>query len=245
MAFRAVGEGSGQRLDMDRYDSHYDHIVLWSPDDLEVVGAYRVKRTADITANRWQTDLYSLSLFKVNTTQMAEVFADGLELGRSFVQPRFWGKRSLDYLWQGIGAYLRRYPARFLFGPVTISGALPRRAQDALVYFYRSHFSHPKYTVEPNVPYPLDANCMVELNAIISHAELKTDFANLKAHLAHMGCAIPTLYKQYSELCQPGGVHFLSFSVDLDFANCVDGLVLVDAQKLKPKKRKRYLESAE
>ena len=50
-----------------------------------------------------------------------------------------------------------------------------------------------------------------------------------------MGVAIPTLYKQYTELCEPGGVKFLDFGVDADFAGCVDGLVLVDIDKLKQK----------
>jgi hypothetical protein len=58
-----------------------------------------------------------------------------------------------------------------------------------------------------------------------------------------MGCSIPTLYKQYSELCEPGGVQFLEFGVDPDFNHSIDGLVLVDITQLKEKKRRRYLET--
>ena len=57
----------------------------------------------------------------------------------------------------------------------------------------------------------------------------------------HFGVQIPTLYKQYSELCEPGGVQFLDFGTDPDFADCIDGLVLVDTSKLKEKKRARYI----
>ena len=57
-----------------------------------------------------------------------------------------------------------------------------------------------------------------------------------------MGVAIPTLYKQYADLCEKGGVQFLAFGVDPDFSNSIDGLVLVDISQLKPKKRKRYIE---
>ena len=46
LAFRAVGEGSGQRRDLDRYDLHYDPLILWEPRELEIVGAYRMVRTA-------------------------------------------------------------------------------------------------------------------------------------------------------------------------------------------------------
>jgi hypothetical protein len=36
-------------------------------------------------------------------------------------------------------------------------------------------------------------------------------------------------------------VRFLDFGVDPDFSHCVDGLVLVDVQRLKPHKRDRYM----
>lgn len=72
--------------------------------------------------------LYSYSLFHYDE-KMQDILEHGIELGRSFIQPRYWGRRGLDYLWSGIGAYLARYPHyRYLFGPVSISGGyrLPR-----------------------------------------------------------------------------------------------------------------------
>ncbi|MCI5211885.1 MAG: GNAT family N-acetyltransferase, partial [Candidatus Electrothrix sp. ATG2] len=68
------------------------------------------------------------------------------------------------------------------------------------------------------------------------------DFKKLKNLLRNMGTNVPTLYKQYSSLCKPGGVRFLDFNVDPDFNNCVDGLVVVDMELLKKKKRERYIE---
>jgi len=67
------------------------------------------------------------------------------------------------------------------------------------------------------------------------------DLLHLKHFLAHQGAAIPTLYKQYADLCEKGGVRFLGFNVDANFANAVDGLVMVDIQRLKEHKRKRYI----
>jgi hypothetical protein len=62
--------------------------------------------------------------------------------------------------------------------------------------------------------------------------------------LANLGTAIPPLYKQYAELCDPGGVTFVDFNIDPAFNNCVDGLVIVDIHKLKEQKRKRYMEES-
>jgi hypothetical protein len=56
-----------------------------------------------------------------------------------------------------------------------------------------------------------------------------------------MGAAVPTLYKQYGELCKADGVKFLAFGIDADFGDCIDGLVLVDTHKLKGKKYQRYI----
>ncbi len=37
------------------------------------------------------------------------------------------------------------------------------------------------------------------------------------------------------------GIIFSDFNIDPDFSDCVDGFVIVDIEKLKPKKRKRYM----
>ena len=56
-----------------------------------------------------------------------------------------------------------------------------------------------------------------------------------------MGYSVPTLFKQYSDLCEDGGVRYLSFSVDPDFNYCIDGLVFVDLARMKDKKHARYM----
>jgi putative hemolysin len=64
-----------------------------------------------------------------------------MELGRSFVVPEYWGSRSIDYLWQGIGAYLRTHPkVRYLFGAVSISAALPIAAREQIAAHYAHYF---------------------------------------------------------------------------------------------------------
>lgn len=238
LSFRAVGEGSGTRRDLDRYDAHYDHLILWDPQDLEIAGAYRMARTARVLEQHGVQGLYSHSLFEF-TPGMDAYLAQGLELGRSFVQPRYWGKRSLDYLWFGIGAYVRRYPeCRYLFGPVSISRDMPQAARDLLIYHYRTHYGAAclAHARRPYVP-----SEGLDLRSQFTGEDVATDFVRLKHLLVHMGSTVPTLYKQYAEVAEPGGVSFLDFGVDPDFAHCIDGLVLVDVEKLKPHKRARYL----
>ena len=56
-----------------------------------------------------------------------------------------------------------------------------------------------------------------------------------------LGATLPMLYRQYTDLCEPGGARFLAFGVDPAFSNSVDGLIEVDMHCLRPKKRERYL----
>lgn len=242
LSFRAVGEGSGLRRDIDRFDSHYQHLILWDKEDLEIVGAYRLADTAKILAEHGKEGLYTASLFQFSD-KMQPYLAQGLELGRSFVQPRYWGKRSLDYLWYGIGAYLRQNPqVRYLFGGVSLSNTYPKAARDLMVYFYTLYFNDDQHTAISNSPYDLPPTVLQALQANFSGNNYAEDFVQLKHLLANMGVSIPTLYKQYSELCEPGGVKFLAFGTDPDFADCIDGLVLVDIHQIKAQKRARYLD---
>ena len=242
LAFRAVGEGTGLRRDIDRFDSHYQHLILWDKEDLEIVGAYRFADTAKTIAEQGFSGLYTASLFQFSD-KMQPYLAQGLELGRSFVQPRYWGKRSLDYLWYGIGAYLRQNPhLRYLFGGVSLSNSYPKAARDLMVYFYSLYFNDDQHTAVSNSPYHLPQSVLQALQSHFSGNNYAEDFVQLKHLLANMGVSIPTLYKQYSELCEPGGVKFLAFGTDPDFADCLDGLVLVDTSQIKANKRARYLD---
>ena len=222
VAFRAVGEGSGLRRDVDRYDQHYFHLILWDHDSAG-------------------NHLYSATLFTF-TEAMTPCLARGLELGRSFVQPKYWGKRSLDYLWYGIGAFLKTRPQfRYLFGPVSISNKYPAAAMEMLVYFYQAHFPPTKELATARLPFVISPARREELARLFPGENYKQEFQLLKQSLSHMNLSVPTLYKQYPEVCNPGGTRFAAFNVDPAFANCVDGLIVVDLEELKDKKRKRYL----
>ncbi|MEN3157268.1 lysophospholipid acyltransferase family protein [Alkalimonas sp. NCh-2] len=241
VAFRAVGEGSGKRRDIDPFDSWYQHLILWDPKELDIVGSYRFADTAAVIAKHGQSGLYCDALFRFSSG-MQPYLAAGLELGRSFVQPKYWGKRSLDYLWYGIGAYLKQRPdIRYLYGAVSLSNSYPQAARDLMVYFYNLYFQHPASPAVSRHPYVLNEQLLPELRQQFCGNDYAADFSQLKHLLANMGLNIPTLYKQYSEICDAGGAYFLSFGLDPDFSDCMDGLVLVDITKIKAHKKQRYM----
>ncbi len=265
IAFRAVGEGTGQRRDIDQYDATYSQLILWDAHDKEIVGAYRLADAGLIIQNESIEGLYSALLFKYEAA-ILPILKQGAELGRSFVQPKYWGKRSLDYLWYGIGSFLSQNPhVRYLFGPVSLSNDMPKAAKDLMVYFFTLYFGQPKHQrkflknsgcfdqnskqtlksiekfAHSKQPYRLSSDLIESLKTNFSGDDYKEDFKTLKHILSNMGCSVPTLFKQYSELCEPGGLVFLDFGVDAGFGECIDGLVMVDISKIKQKKRDRYI----
>ncbi|SBS35953.1 2-acyl-glycerophospho-ethanolamine acyltransferase [Marinomonas spartinae] len=241
IAFRKVGEGTGERSDLDKYDQYYRHLVLWDEEALEIVGAYRIGEVARYMKEDNQNRIYSAELFSYSC-DMEAYFEQGIELGRSFVQPKYWGMRSLDYLWYGIGAYLKRHPEiRYMFGPVSLSNSYPQIAKDLIVSFYKKYFPDAEYLARSFNPYQVSQEHQDIISGLLKGERYEEDFRTLKEQLGHLGASVPTLFKQYSELCEPGGVRFLDFGVDVDFGYCIDGLVLVDLTKVKETKRNRYL----
>jgi putative hemolysin len=241
VAFRDVGEGTGKRRDIDTFDAYYRHVVLWDDAELQIVGAYRIGEAAKIVAALGERGLYTHGLFSY-CGGLRACFDQALELGRSFVQPRYQGMRALDYLWQGIGAYLRTRPhVRYLFGPVSLSAALPERARRMVVYFFQRHFGTREVLAVPRFPYVISAAEEAELAALFRGGNYEVELRVLKLELAALRVAVPMLYKQYSELCEQGGTRFLAFNIDPAFSHCVDGLVWVDLRRVKAAKRERYM----
>lgn len=237
IAFRAVGEGSNSRRDIDAYDYHYLHLILWDDNDLEIAGAYRLGDANTLSREKHPTGLYSASLFDYEPPMQA-IFKEGLELGRSFVQPKYWGKRSLDYLWLGIGAFMTKYPKyRYCFGPVSISNTLPTNAIALLVQFYNKYFPAQKNYASAKLPYVTSTEPLYEFHG----NDYQNEFKVLKNILANMNTTIPTLLKQYADICEAQGVCFAAFNVDPDFNYCVDGLIIMDSRRLTKAKRKRYM----
>ena len=240
LTFRRVGEGTGKRTDLDRYDAWYEHIVLWDAAASRIAGAYRVARGARILAEHGMAGLYTASLFHYSEAAVPRIAA-GMELGRSFVVPDYWNSRSLDYLWQGIGAYLRAHPGiRHLFGPVSISAALPQAARDQLVAYYSRY-----YGCGDGLARSLRPFAYFSAPPDFDGLDAETAFRVLRHNLDALGSAVPTLYKQYTELCEPGGARFLAFGVDPDFNDAIDGLIEVDLAAMRPKKRRRYIDAPE
>jgi putative hemolysin len=240
VSFRHVGEGSGKKRDLDEYDYYYKHLIIWDDEALEIAGAYRLGESREIIEEFDTEGLYTKSLFDFDENFLLYL-GRGLELGRSFVQPKYWNSRALDYLWQGIGAYVKQNPQiRYLFGAVSLSNAFNDKAKALIIYFFQQYFGSSEKLVAHKVSYSIPSELKAYCENLFAGDNYREDQRRLKEELSLMGYAIPTLYKQYAEVCEEGGVKFLDFGYDKDFNNCIDGLIVVDLNYLKPSKAERY-----
>ncbi|MBI5726505.1 MAG: GNAT family N-acetyltransferase [Ignavibacteriales bacterium] len=241
ITFRKIGEGTGKKADTDIYDTLYTHLVHWDDKESEIVGAYRIGSCKDVIQKNGPDGLYTSTLFEFSK-EFESLLPESIELGRSFIQTKYWNTNALDYLWQGLGAYIASEPSvRYLFGGVSLSGAFPIEAASMIVYFYKKWFSANTEMLRSKNRFEIPAYIEKQCAELFSGNDQKTEQKLLKDKLKQFNVAVPPLFKQYTGLCTEGGVSFLDFGTDPDFANCIDGLILVDIKMMKPEKRDRYI----
>jgi hypothetical protein len=238
--FREVGEGTGRSMDVDLFDSTYRHLILWNTDRSEVVGAYRMGDTADILGRFGRKGLYTHSLFRFKPG-LLHYLENSLELGRSFIRSEYQRQPNcLALLWKGIGAYLVQRPQyRILFGPVSISNSYHRVSRNIMVQFLQRSCTVKELTayVSPRRPLRQWPNRrMHDINSHLSNGSID-DVSMMVAEIEDDGKRVPVLIKHYLKL----NGQFIAFNVDRDFADAVDGLVVVDLMQTEPKLLDRFM----
>ncbi len=245
ITFRKVGEGTGRSKDFDVYDKHYKHLVLWDDDNLEIVGAYRFAFGGQVLSEFGIQGFYTSSLFDYSDN-LKRILPNSIELGRSFIQSKYWNSLALDYLWQGIGKVLILHPEiRYLFGAVSMSNNYSENAKNLIVYFYTKWFSKNNNLVYSKNKFALSEKKISELKELFNADNYEQELRILKSQLKILGFSVPVLFKQYADICLNEGVNFVDFSIDPDFNNCIDAFIILDITYIKESKRARYLKPIE
>jgi putative hemolysin len=240
LTFRKVGEGTGKTYDMDSYDLHYNHIVMWDSENLEIVGSYRLGLTSEIISKYGKKGLYNSSQFTLNES-FDDILNQSIEVGRSFIQQKYWRSNALDYIWQGIGAYLSDKPEiKYLWGAVSISDTYSELCKGLIISYYRKWYNGDNSFATSKNEYHISRNVFEDVQQILNGKDYIEDFKNLKTALKNNNFSVPVLYRRYTDLTEYCGTSFISFCVDVNFNNSVDGLIVVDLSKLKDDFRNRY-----
>jgi putative hemolysin len=226
LTYRAVGEGTGKALDLDEFDRHYQHLVLWHTAHRRLAGAYRLAATNDVLPFHGIKGLYTNTLFHY-APEFFDRIGPALELGRSFVCAEYQKHYSpLLLLWKGIAKYVERRPeCAVLFGAVSISGDYQALSRSLIVDYLKGHLAgelaglvRPRRGFRRHLPLPKHVKLLGRL--IGSVDELSASVQDLELD----GKGLPVLIRQYMKV----GGQFLGFNVDPHFSNALDALVLAD-----------------
>lgn len=240
ITFRAAGEGTGRATDLDRFDDHYTHLFAWNERNHEITGAYRLGLTDEILPALGIDGLYTSTLFRFDEPLMRQL-DPAIELGRSFVTPKYQREYApLMLLWKGIGAFVAQQPRyRHLFGTVSISNDYATLTRQLLMQFLRANRWLPGLArfVTPRNPPRIAPARQWETTLASSVVTSIEDVDALVAEIESEQRGVPVLLRQYLKL----GGKLLGFNIDHDFADVLDGLMLVDLLDVKPAILNRYL----
>ena len=171
IVFREAGGGTGKPLDLDDFDTKdncYKQLIVWNPEEEEIIGGYRyiLGANADIDPEG-QPVLATSHMFHFSDKFIAEYLPKTIELGRSFVSPGYQntGKHpakslfALDNLWDGLGALTVIQPdVKYLFGKMTMYPSYIRKGRDMILYFLKKHFEDKDNLVIPMNPLKIDTD---------------------------------------------------------------------------------------
>jgi putative hemolysin len=238
--FREAGEGTGKSIDLDAFDQYYHHLLLWNQDARDIVGAYRFAKTDEVMTSFGIRGLYTNTLFRLKPTFYGRI-EPAIELGRSFVRAEY--QKSflpLLLLWKGIGHYVARHPRyRTLFGPVSISKDYTESSRDLIVSFVRSRCGNRELEAHVQARKPLRNRKPSQCNPR-NFSSLLADLDELSDVVADIEPdrkRIPILLRHYLNL----GGQILDFSMDRNFSNVLDGLVVLDLAKVSRRQLERYM----
>ena len=240
VTFREVGEGTGNDIDLDKYDRYYEHLILWDEEKEQVAGAYRLGRADVILREYGPKGLYTNTLFRFEKPFLANL-EHAVEMGRSFIIKAYQRHlASLPLLWKGIAHWIARNPHyKKLFGPVSISKDYSSLSRKMIVEFLQDNRMHPNLAsyVKPRNPFRYMRTRRMMREFISADLENVDDCSALISSLETDGKGIPTLLKHYLKL----NATLLSFNVDKDFASVVDGLIMVDFTETDPRLLAKYM----
>jgi len=210
VTFRLAGGGTGKPADIDDYDVAeipYRQLIVWDPDEQEILGGYRYLLGNNLPKNeKGEVVLATSRLFHLSDKFINEYLPYTIELGRSFVQPQYQSSKAgakslyaLDNLWDGLGTLIIHYPdMKYFFGKVTMYTHYNQEARDLILGFMKKHFRDKENLVYPHKPVEISFT-EEQLNEIFS-GDFEYDYKVLSKRVRELGENIPPLINAYMGL---------------------------------------------
>lgn len=252
IAFRDGGGGTGEELDIDKFDTDpaygYRQLVLWDPEVEEIIGGYRFVLCDEAVFDRFgQPHLTSSHMFQFSRKFLQEYLPYTIELGRSFVSVEYQASKNgaksiyaLDNLFDGLGALMQVFDGRmkYFFGKMTIYPEYPKKAREMIQVFLRKYFGDKRHLVELRTPVKVTTK---KYDRMFNANDFKENYRILNTEVRKLGVNIPPLVNSYMNL-SPSMI-YLGTGINDEFANIYDSGILIAFDELYPEKKKRHVDS--
>lgn len=167
-------------LDIDDYDQTADHIIIINKDINKVVGTYRV------LCSDYTKDFYTAREFDL--TKLVSLDAKLVEMGRATVSEEARSGAVITLLWRGLGEYIVKSKAEYLFGCATLWTQDFKYISDVWAYFKKESLFFEKEII------PLGKNKVPQWDKLIEARDSSplTDEEKKK-----VSKSLPPLFKSY------------------------------------------------
>lgn len=249
VTFRASGGGTGLSIDLDEFDTSencYKQLIVWSPEDEEIVGGYRFILCKDVLNDSDEIALSTSHYFDFSEKFIKDFLPNTIELGRSWVQPNFQpsvnprkGLYALDNIWDGLGAVVLNHPEiKYFFGKVTMYPTFNMEARDFLLHFMHYYFPDKENLMKPYHPL-VQKYDKHAFDALLNGLDFKEGFKVLNSYLKERGEFIPPLVNIYMNLSPT--MKTFGTAVNPEFGNVEETGILVSLDDIYEEKKERHM----
>ncbi len=252
LTFRAAGGGTGEEVDIDEYDTAevpFEQLIVWNPEDKEIVGAYRFILGGNLP---FGSDGQPLSptahLFKYSEEFIKNYLPYTIELGRSFVQPQYQpsvnlrkGLFALDNIWDGLGAIVVDNPQiKYFFGKMTMYNSYNRVARDMILYVLEKYFGCKENLVIP-IENQIINTTIEDLKAIFTGTSFDEDYKILVKQVRLFNVNIPPLINIYMGLTPT--MKCFGTSSNINFGEVEETAIMITIDDIYENKKERHIYS--
>lgn len=253
VTFRTAGGGTGLSIDLDHYDTDdicYEQLIVWSPEDEEIIGGYRYIKCGDALLPNGEIALSTNHYFDFTDKFLTDYLPSTIELGRSWVQPLFQpsvnprkGLFALDNIWDGLGALAVNNPdIKYFFGKVTMYPNYDRESRDFLLHFMHHYFPDNEHLMKPYHRLEQDYDTQF-CDAQLEGLDFKEGFKVLNSYVRDRGENIPPLVNIYMNLSPT--MKTFGTAVNPDFGNVEETGILVTIADIYEEKKERHITGVE
>jgi hypothetical protein len=250
LSFRSAGGGTKKSIDLDEYDTNelcYDQLIVWSPEDEEIIGGYRFI-TCDkvLKTNSDDIALSTAHYFDFSNEFKEKYLPKTIELGRSWVQPMFQpsvnprkGLYALDNIWDGLGVLTVIYPEiEYFFGKVTMYPDYDTESRDFLLYFMNFYFPDTDQLAVPKFPLEQDYD-EKSFHDSIKGKDFKEGFKTLNQFIRSKGENVPPLINIYMHLSPT--MRTFGTAMNPEFGGVEETAIMVKLADIYEDKKERHI----